>query len=334
MATPLTSIINASLQQSICPGDWKTSYITPIPKVTNPTSLHELRPIAITPIPSLLCEDFVFNWAYKAIHNKIDPQQFGNMKSSSTTHCLISLLDFIYKNLESRKTSTVLAFLDFRKAFDLVDHTTVINKAITLGLPQHLTSWLTNFLSGRNQAVRYQGCLSALQPVHCGVPQGTKMGPLTFLILINDPLLDTPHCWKYVDDSTVGVIIDNTALNYIPVKDILNHLQSWTKENHVTLNTDKTAVVMHVNLATATLPPPALTFGDHPLRVVESARLLGVTLDNKLSWGKHITNTVQAASYRLFMLRRMKSLGAPLQSLQNHYTALILPKKTKTKQEL
>ena len=126
LSLPLCSIINASLSQSKCPIDWKTSYITPIPKKPNPHSLNELRPIAITPIPSLICEGFVFNRAYTDIARSIDPLQFGNMKSSSTTHCLVSLLDYIYHTLDSRRSvSVALAFVDFTKAFDLVNHNVV-----------------------------------------------------------------------------------------------------------------------------------------------------------------------------------------------------------------
>jgi len=135
LAVPLCSIINASLSQNSCPSDWKTSYVTPIPKTPNPQFLNDLRPIAITPIPSLIYEDFVFDWANSNICNSIDLQQFGNMKSSSTTHCLVSFLDFIHSHLDKRNTSLALAFVDFKKAFDLVDHTVVITIAINLGLP-------------------------------------------------------------------------------------------------------------------------------------------------------------------------------------------------------
>ncbi|MPC20007.1 hypothetical protein E2C01_012937 [Portunus trituberculatus] len=100
LATPLCSILNASLYQYSCPGD---SLFTPIPKTPSLQSLSDLRPVAITPIPSFICEDFVFDWSYNKISNSLDNQQF-------------------------------VAFVDIRKTFDLVDHTVVINKAISLSL--------------------------------------------------------------------------------------------------------------------------------------------------------------------------------------------------------
>ncbi|XP_045114812.1 uncharacterized protein LOC123506629 [Portunus trituberculatus] len=122
LAPPLCSIINASLSQYSCPVDWKSSFVTPISKTPSLESLNDLRPVAITPIPSLICEDFVFDWAYN-ISNSLDIQQFGNIRATSTSHYLISFLDFIHSHLDKRNTSLAVAFVDFRKAFDLVDHT-------------------------------------------------------------------------------------------------------------------------------------------------------------------------------------------------------------------
>ena len=325
LAIPISSIINSSLTESKSPTDWKTSYVTPIPKTSNPQSLNELRPIAITPIPSLICEDFIFEWAYSKISNYIDPRQFGNVKKSSTTHYLISFLDFIYRNLEQRKTSVAVTFIDFKKAFDLVDHTAVIDSALHLGLPPPLVAWLADFLTDRHQVVRYQGCVSAVQHLTCGVPQGTKMGPLCFLIIINDALRDTPHRWKYVDDCTVGIPVVNTDLNYTPLQDTLDRLHAWTVQNKVTINHNKT-VVMHFHTSGDDLAPPQLTIDGLPLQVVQTTKLLGITIDSKLTWKDNTTNIVRAASYKLYMLRRLRSLGARSEDLLTIYTSFILPK--------
>ncbi|XP_076033182.1 uncharacterized protein LOC143020617 [Oratosquilla oratoria] len=324
LALPLSSIINASLSQNTCPSDWKISYVTPIPKTLSPQSLSDLRPIAITPIPSLICEDLVFNSVYSNIKHSIDAQQFGNMKSSSTTHCLIDLLNFLHSNLDKRNTSLAVTFVDFRKAFDLVDHNVVLSKAIQLGIQPHLIAWLADFLTGRRQAVRYQGSTSPLLPLTCGVPQGTKMGPLCFLILINDALMDTPHRWKYVDDSTIGIPINTRRPDYAPLQNTLNKLMMWTENNNVTINTNKT-VVMHFCTSTQAVPPPQLSLGPHPLQLVQSTKILGITLDAQLNWNQHITNIVRTASYKLYMLSRLKSLGTPTSELQEVYKTFILP---------
>ncbi|KAK3889531.1 hypothetical protein Pcinc_006503 [Petrolisthes cinctipes] len=142
-----------------------------------------------------------------------------------------------------------------------------------------------------------------------------------------DALMDTPHHWKYIDDCTVGITINNDSPNYSPLQNILDCLQIWTRENHVTINQNKT-VVMHVCTSTTPVPSPVVTIGSHSLHVVESTKLLGVTIDNELDWKLHTTNTIQASTYRLHMLKTMKSLGALHQQLRDIYTTFILPKLT------
>ena len=124
-----------------------------------------MRPVSITLLASLLCESFVAEWMYDDIAPKIDPKQYGNVRASSTTHCLLDYLSFIYKELEQRDTSVTATFIDFRKAFDLVDHTTVIKKAIDMGVRGCLVPWLSDFLTDRRQAVRFQGSISDFLPI-------------------------------------------------------------------------------------------------------------------------------------------------------------------------
>ena len=122
-------------------------------------------------------------------------------------------------------------FTDFKKAFDLVDHTTVIKKCIAMGVRRSLIPWIADFLSRRRQAVRHQGALSDFLPITCGVPQGTKLGPLLFLILINDALIDTPHRMKYVDDCTITNSFNVDSPDHSPTQASLDALQSWTTNN-------------------------------------------------------------------------------------------------------
>ncbi|XP_076056275.1 uncharacterized protein LOC143034219 [Oratosquilla oratoria] len=144
-------------------------------------------------------------------------------------------------------------------------------------------------------------------------------------MVINDALADSSHHWKYVDDSTVGIAVDNTAPDYSPLQATLDKLQAWTTDNHVTVNSTKT-VTMHFCTLKKDVPAPNVIIGTQPFQVVKSIKLLGITIDDQLDWKQHVTNTVRAASYRLYMLRRLRSLGTPEKELRNAYSTFILPK--------
>ncbi|MPC78037.1 hypothetical protein E2C01_072510 [Portunus trituberculatus] len=151
------------------------------------------------------------------------------------------------------------------------------------------------------------------------------MGPLCLLILTNDALTNTHHRWKYVGDCTVCVPIDNINANYSALKTTLEQLQSWTAESRKTINYTET-LVMHVCISPVAVPHPQLTLSPHLLQVVRSAKLLGVTVDDQLTWKQHVTTTVRSADYRLYMLRRLKSLGIPADELEGVYLTLVLPR--------
>ncbi|XP_063852041.1 uncharacterized protein LOC135095187 isoform X1 [Scylla paramamosain] len=191
-ATPLCPIINASLSQHSCPADWKTSYVSPIRKASSPQSLGDLRPVSITPIPSFICEDFVYDWAYTKTCYTVDIRQFGNIKATSTSHYLTSFLDFIHSHLDKRNTSLPVAFVDFKKAFDLVDQLCCLQQGNESGSPSQPGSVASQHPLREASGRSLSGSVSNIQQLTCGVPQGTKMSPLCFLLLTNDALTDTP----------------------------------------------------------------------------------------------------------------------------------------------
>lgn len=205
----------------------------------------------------------------------IDTHQYGNMKLSSSTHCLISLLDVTYKNIENRKTSVAVTLIDFKIAFDLVEHTSLINKAINLSLLPCIVSRLTDLRSQRTQVVKYQGVASTRKHQTCGVPQGTKIGPMCLLILITDALEHTPHRWNYTDYTTPAVTIDKNNPNYAPLQTLCNALQSMTAANSVTINGTKTTFLQR-NTSSGPFSPLQVSVNNTLFQVVKSAKLLRV----------------------------------------------------------
>ena len=125
-------------------------------------------------------------WILSDIQSFIDKFKFGSLKGSSTSHCLVKLLDDIHCVLDKPNNSAVLIAIDFSEAFDRVDHNIIINQFMNLGVRTSLIPWLCGFLSDHLQAIRYKGDISAWERLHAGVPQGTNIGPIAFLVIINN----------------------------------------------------------------------------------------------------------------------------------------------------
>ena len=136
---------------------------------------------------------------------QIDPRQYGNMKGSSVDPYLVSLLDTVHRYVEKRCHSVEICTVYFMQAFDRINHTIAIEKLVKFDVNRSILPIICNFLTNRSQTVRYQGCTSRPRNITCGVPQGTKLGPIMFLVMINDAALSTDHRWKYVDDLTLLV---------------------------------------------------------------------------------------------------------------------------------
>ena len=187
LATPVSKLLNNIVQSATWPEQYKVEYVTPIQKVPQPESEDDLRPIALTPFFSKIMERFVVKWLLGFIGDKIDFRQYGGMKGNSVSHYLIEFINFILYNQDDKEPTAVLACLvDFAKAFNRQDHTILVTKLCDMGVPGWLLLLIISFLEHRSMRVRYKGKTSSPRWLPGGGPQGTLLGLILFLILIND----------------------------------------------------------------------------------------------------------------------------------------------------
>ena len=233
LAGPLTAIANASLQEGKVAAQWKFANVVPLPKVPFPKDITtDLRPISITSNPGKAVEFFPVKWMYEAIEDKIDPNQFGGVKNSSTALALIKMLDYIAKNADNLGTSVRILLVDFAKAFDLVDHSIVLDKLNSLGVHSSLVQWSASFLSGREQCVKIGSSFSKVAAVSAGCPQGTLMGPLVFVAHINDLRPPVPVMTiKYVDDT--NILHASSDPSDTTLQTAATYLSDWSKQNNI-----------------------------------------------------------------------------------------------------
>ena len=322
LAEPVATIFNTSLSSGIVPAIWKDSDIIPVPKSQPPTCEGDTRPISLTPCLAKVPEDFVVGWMITDIKDNIDPKQFGCLKGTSTTYCLLDMIHTWLCNLECPEKHLRLCFLDFEKAFDRIGHNLLILKLLNLGVRSSLLPWIINFLTNRRHRVKLGGKTSDWLPMNASVPQGTKLGPILFLAMINDLDVKThaTDIWKFVDDiSTSENITKGSNSKFQFCIDTIN---SWASCNLMKLNTKKCKELRVCFLRESPDLSPLLIDG-HALEVVRSHKVLGLVIQNDLKWNAHIESVVSKASKRLYIIRILRRGGVPVEDLLSIYFALI-----------
>ena len=204
----LAFMFNTSIETRQFPNSWKVARITPIFKDGDKTEKSNYRPISVLPVISKLFEKLVFNQLYQYMKENglFTSDQSGFLRLHSTLTCLLKMSDDWYNGLDLGKL-VGLVFIDLKKAFDTVDHDILCKKLDVYGVQQRELSWFRSYLSNRKQFCRVNGVDSNVGEIEVGVPQGSCLGPLLFLIYIND----LPQA---VQDSSVTMYADDTSLCY------------------------------------------------------------------------------------------------------------------------
>ena len=329
MSKPLAMIFQKSLEEGYCPEDWKTANVTPIHKKGDRTDPSNYRPVSLT---SQVCKVFESIIRDKLVehldkHGLLNNAQHGFREGRS---CLTNLLETLeqWTEIIDDGDCVDVAYLDFRKAFDLVSHEHLIYKLSKYGISGQILNWTKDFLKDRTQKVVIRGTKSSTKSVTSGVPQGSVLGPVLFLIFINDLPLDvTSPLSLFADDSKLFSRILTNKKNKVTAEDgnqelqnDLNKVAEWAKTWKMEFNVDK-CKIMHLGYRN---PGTTYSMNNTELSVTEEERDLGVLIDNKLDFGKHIKNIVGKANRVLGMIRvSFVCLNIPM--FLNMYTSLVRP---------
>ena len=325
LAAPVADILNSSFLERRLPTSWKKADITPLPKTSLVSDVNKhLRPISLTLILSKVGEEFVVDGYIKpAVLAKIDQNQYGTVPNSSTVHVLISILHNWYKNTDGNGSTVRVVLFDFKKAFDLIDHAILMAKLTDYELPPWVLDWIADFLTDRKQRVKLaHDCCSDWGSVRAGVPQGTKLGPWLFLVMINDINVNGVNLWKYVDDTSMAETVHKGQPSAIQFA--VDDLVRQAEIDKFQLNETK-CKELQTSFSRSVDPFEAVTINNKPIEVVTSAKLLGLTISNNLKWNAHIENVIKKGASRLYLLRQLKRAKGDPAQLLCFYTTCIRP---------
>ena len=287
----LTHICNLSLSEGIFPDELKLANVIPIFKSGDHETFNNYRPVSILCTISKVFEKIMYSRLLNYLdHYKIlFSYQFGFRKSHSTYMAFMVLIDKLTRALDEGKF-VVGILLDFSKAFDTVDHDILLTKLSHYGIRGVPLLWFQSYLSNRQQFVTYNGVSSSVKTVKCGVPQGSILGPLLFLIYINDLVNVCSHCLPilFADDTNLFVSgVDMSHISEIVSKE-LAELSQWLKVNKLSLNLKKTQYMIFSRRKSKD-ETINIKIDDQSISETKSSKFLGVYIDNSLNWKTHIS---------------------------------------------
>ena len=306
IANPLSTMFRASLQTGLIPNTWKLAHVTPIYKKGKKDQKENYRPISLTSVVCRIMERLIKNvlTGHLLENNLFTPDQYGFREFRS---CLSQLLEVFeeWTSLLDDNIPVDIVYFDFAKAFDSVPHKRLLTKIKSYGIEGNIYNWIKSFLTGRKQRVVLNGFKSEWTTVISGVPQGSVLGPLLFLLYINDLPDNVKYCQVkiFADDTKIYSPSNRQAQQ---IQNDIESLKNWSKTWQLPFNSDKCSV-LHLgssNHRNGYYMLDDLTQTHTMIKSVESIRDLGIIADNKFKFDKHIAEIAKKASGVLASIKR------------------------------
>ena len=323
---PLTLLINKSIAQGKFPDELKLAKVLPIYKNEDEQMIQNYRPISVLPFFSKIFEKIISIYITDFIEENglFYSNQFGFRKSHGTSHAIISLVEKVSKALDTGKF-VIGVFLDLRKAFDTVNHDILIKKLESYGIRGNILNWLKSYLSNRTQYVHYNDYDSDKKTVTHGVPQGSILGPLLFILYINDFSRSSDLLFSILFADDTSVFIEGT--NYDKVIDIVNKelelINIWLIANKLTVNIKKTHYMMfHRTRIKYNIRD--ITINGKNVAYTKNTKFLGVIIDNKLTWSDHIIYIKNKISKSIGIIHKTRNFLTK-NTLRNLYYTFVYP---------
>ncbi|KAK7105260.1 hypothetical protein V1264_016666 [Littorina saxatilis] len=307
LAYPISKIFTLSMDEGVLPEDWRTANVSPIFKKGSKQEPGNYRPVSLTCILCKVMEKLVRSSITQHLEENdlISREQHGFVKGRSCVTHLLEVLDDWTSAMEDGSCIDAI-YMDFKKAFDTVPHGRLLSKLKAIGLQGKLLNWIQAFLSNRHQQVVVNGSHSAPAPVTSGIPQGSVLGPVLFVMYINDlPRVVNNSVKLFADDTKLYARSDSTELTN-SIQDDLDRLQEWSETWLLSFHPQK-CHTMKIGPKKSDAKYHMTNSADgvqHDLSETTLEKDLGVHIDDKLSFKEHITTSVSKANRVLGVIRR------------------------------
>ena len=326
IVSPLIAcLINSSFLEGVFPDNLKIARVVPLYKAGSKQDVNNYRPISILNTMSKIFEKLIYKRVsgYLAKFNIISENQFGFRNNCSTADAVLSFTNQVYDSLRN-KNSFIAIFLDFSKAFDTVQHDLLLSKLEKLGFRGCAFSWFQSYLSNRYQYVALQGEESDKKKIIAGIPQGSILGPLLFLLYINDManVSNVLQCVHFADDTTLFFEASSVRRCAAVINSELRKINTWLCANKLSVNFKKTYYMLFTN--SQFVPNISIRLRGKEVKRINNVKFLGVLLDEKLNFSYHIRHVSRKLAVACGIMRKL-ALFIPSHALRKIYFAIAYP---------